>query len=253
MGVITRGLAVIQYALIGVDGVPGTAWRNLGHTDRDSAVTQVEADPTKDALYAHETDTPLDIEYTPGDKPILFSLINPTIEQRATLLNGSVTGSGAAAVLVPPKVRVPFKCAIRVLPKKGDVYQANHVLLWGKKNADWAKANKVVYDVVSDVLLPTNPAVDAEREGPQVQTIRGGVATATVLEGGTGYTTGTVNNVPLVDLSGEGALATIVIASGAVTTVTITSGGKNYHTGTVLTAPSLAGGQGFECIVATVA
>lgn len=252
MAVITRGLAVIQYATIGPDGVPEEAWRNLGHTDRDSAVTQVEEDPTKDGVYAHETDTALDMEYTAGEKPVLFSLVNQSIQQRAVLLSGEVTGSGANAVLTPPKVRVPLACALRVLPKKGDIYRANNTLVWGKKNANWAKDSKVVYDCVADILLPTNPAVKGEQEGPQVQTIRGGVATATILNGGDGYTTGSVTNVPLVDLSGEGCLATIVVADGEVTTVTITSGGKNYHVGTVLTAPSLTGGTGFEAVVATV-
>lgn len=252
MGVLTRGLAIIEYALLAADGTPGTVWRTLGLTDRDSAVTQVEADPTKDMLYSHEKDTPLDVEYTAGERPVLFSLINPTLESRAILVGGSVTGTGATAVLNMPESRVPFRCALRVLPKKGDIYKANHCLLWGKKNADWSKASKVLYDVVADVLQSPNPSVPTEIEGPQVQTIRGGIATTTIISAGTGYTNGTFTNVPLVAGAGEYGFATIVVAAGAVTTVTITAGGKGYHVGTALTAPSLAGGTGFECAVATV-
>ncbi|MDR1652238.1 MAG: hypothetical protein LBS01_01050 [Prevotellaceae bacterium] len=70
--------------------------------------------------------------------------------------------------------------------------------------------------------------------------------------GGTGYTTGTYNNVALSGGSGSGATANIVVASGVVTTVTKVSSGSGYNAGDTLTA-SIPGGSGFSVQVSTVA
>lgn len=81
------------------------------------------------------------------------------------------------------------------------------------------------------------------------------IATLDTVTGGTGYTNGTYNNVPLTGGSGSGALATIVVASGAVSTVTITYGGEGYaDTDDLSAAASTIGGTGtgFTVPVATL-
>lgn len=252
MGVITRGVAAIQFAYLDTDGTVLTPWRSLGLTDRDSAVTQVEADPTKDQIFSHELDVAIDIQYTPGDKPILLSLVEPTIEQTAILMGGTITGLGTAAVLALPDSRSPLEVAFRVLPRKGNIFTANHCMVWGKLNADFAKANKVVYDVVADVLASKKAGVPAETIGPVVSTIRGGMGTVTTFAAGSGYTVGVFTLVPLISANGESALGTVTVVGGAVTTVVVTTAGKNYHKGSLVTAPSLAGGAGFEGLLATI-
>lgn len=70
--------------------------------------------------------------------------------------------------------------------------------------------------------------------------------------GGSGYTNGTFNNVPLTGGSGTGATATIVVASGAVTTVTITNRGTGYAAANTLSANSIGAGTGFSIPVTSV-
>jgi hypothetical protein len=81
------------------------------------------------------------------------------------------------------------------------------------------------------------------------------IATLGSVTGGSAYTNGTYNNVPLTGGAGSGALATIVIASGAVTTVTIVYGGEGYAVADALSAASstIGGtGTGFSVPVATL-
>lgn len=64
----------------------------------------------------------------------------------------------------------------------------------------------------------------------------GGVATHGAITGGSGYSNGTYNAVPLTGGNGTGAQATIVVSGATVTTVTITAAGDNYLVGDVLSA-----------------
>jgi hypothetical protein len=85
----------------------------------------------------------------------------------------------------------------------------------------------------------------------------GNILTFNTLVGGTLYTTGTYNNVPLTGGSGTGALGTVVIAGGSVTSVTIVTNGwgQNYLVGDTLSAlaANIGGtGSGFSVNVATL-
>jgi hypothetical protein len=73
--------------------------------------------------------------------------------------------------------------------------------------------------------------------------------------GGSAYTNGTYNNVPLTGGSGANATATVVVSGGAVTTVTITLRGASYVVGDVLSASNtnLGGtGAGFSIPVTAI-
>lgn len=83
----------------------------------------------------------------------------------------------------------------------------------------------------------------------------GPILTTDNLQGGSLYTDGTYNNVPLTGGSGTGAEATIDIAGNVVTTVTITESGNGYAVGDTLSADAAdIGGTGsdFSVDVATV-
>lgn len=83
----------------------------------------------------------------------------------------------------------------------------------------------------------------------------GPLLTLNNLVGGSTYTNGTYNNVPLTGGSGTLAEATIVVSGNAVTSVTITVAGNGYLVGDVLSADSadIGGtGSGFSIDVATV-
>lgn len=86
-------------------------------------------------------------------------------------------------------------------------------------------------------------------------TLNGYINTLTGLVGGSLYTTGVYQNVPLTGGAGNGALATIVVSGGAVTSVTITNPGKLYLTGDVLSAlvANIGGtGLGFTTTVSSI-
>jgi len=81
------------------------------------------------------------------------------------------------------------------------------------------------------------------------------IATFGAITGGSGYTNGTYDGVPLTGGSGSGATANITVSSGAVTAVALVTGGENYRVGDVLSASNayLGGaGSGFSVPVATV-
>lgn len=83
----------------------------------------------------------------------------------------------------------------------------------------------------------------------------GSILTLKDLVGGSSYTNGTYNSVPLTGGHGSGAQATVVVASNTVTSVVISSEGTGYVDGDNLSASNtnLGGtGSGFETTVDTV-
>jgi hypothetical protein len=92
--------------------------------------------------------------------------------------------------------------------------------------------------------------------GTTVKTITSSaIQTFGAITGGSAYTNGTYNNVPLTGGSGANATATVVVSGGEVTTVTITLRGASYVVGDVLSAvnTNLGGtGAGFSIPVTAI-
>ncbi|MCF2498401.1 hypothetical protein [Dyadobacter chenhuakuii] len=168
MGKITRGLDKIEVGDVAADGGPGASLDVLGKTDRDSPVTMVEADPTIDRLYSHEDDDPLDTLVTAGEKPFLFTVVDPTLATLATIFGGAVTGSGNAATYHLPSSKAIKNQTVKITPKKGLVITVVNGALYGKINADFARAGKFAVDVVVEPQKPTKAATGAIIWGPEV-------------------------------------------------------------------------------------
>jgi hypothetical protein len=79
----------------------------------------------------------------------------------------------------------------------------------------------------------------------------GGILTATITNGGSGYTNGTYTNKALTGGSGTGATANITVSGGVVTAVVINGHGINYAVGNTLSA-SIPGGSSFVLTVNTL-
>lgn len=83
----------------------------------------------------------------------------------------------------------------------------------------------------------------------------GVIATLGIPLGGSLYTDGTYNNVPLINGSGTGATANIVVAGAQVTVCTLVNPGINYAVGDILSALNTdlgSTGSGFSIPVATI-
>tara|TARA_Y100001963_G_scaffold160280_1_gene270265 strand:+ start:1451 stop:3172 length:1722 start_codon:yes stop_codon:yes gene_type:complete len=92
------------------------------------------------------------------------------------------------------------------------------------------------------------------------QSVTGGEAgrlkTFTITNGGTSFTDGTHTGVSIVGGSGNGGVATVVIAGNAVTSITPTKAGRSYKVGdTILLSggtPGIGAGTGTDITVATI-
>jgi hypothetical protein len=83
--------------------------------------------------------------------------------------------------------------------------------------------------------------------------VQGQIATVNNLIGGSLYTNGVYQNVPLTGGSGANATADIVVSGQVVTSCTIKFGGNFYVVGNILSCSSLGStGSGFSVTVATI-
>lgn len=165
---ITRGLSKIEVGAVAVDGGPGSVLAALGFTDRDSAVTLIEEDPTVDRLYAHEVDDPLDTEITAGSKTLVFTLVDPDPAALASVFGGAADGSGTGATYDFPDTKEILERTVKITPRKGMVITIPRGALYGKINADFARAAKFAVDIVVEVLKPTKEGVAPIIFGPDV-------------------------------------------------------------------------------------
>jgi len=83
--------------------------------------------------------------------------------------------------------------------------------------------------------------------------VQGQIVTVNSLVGGSLYTNGIYQNVPLTGGSGANATADIVIVGGVVTSCSITFGGNFYVVGDILSCSSLGNtGSGFSVTVSVI-
>ena len=122
----------------------------------------------------------------------------------------------------------------------------------------------IVYNVRENTWYDAGEALGAQRSAGYFSQVfhypiaadwninaSGGILTATITNGGAGYTNGTYNNQVLTGGSGTGATANITVAGGIVTSAVINGHGVNYAVGNTLSA-SIAGGAGFVLTVNTL-
>lgn len=168
MSKITRGLGRIEMGDVAGDGGPGTDLEPLGKTDRDSPITMVEGDPTIDRLHSHEDDDPLDTEVTGGEKPFLFTIVDPDLETFARIFGGTVTGTGLGATWGFPSNKSIKNQTVKVYPKKGLIRTIVNGAVYGKINDDMSKAGKLAIDVVVEPMKPTKANTPSIIYGPDV-------------------------------------------------------------------------------------
>jgi len=111
-------------------------------------------------------------------------------------------------------------------------------------------------DALSYILAPTpdqNYAVEMHYFYYPPTIVQGQIATLNTLTGGSLYTNGVYQNVPLTGGSGANATADIQIVGGVVVSCSLKFGGNFYVVGDILSCSSLGStGSGFSITVATV-
>ena len=129
-------------------------------------------------------------------------------------------------------------------------------------NASVAVATDAINTVRQADRVPAT-LVNGKRTGRVRRVAQGAIATLGSITSGTGYTSGSYNNVPLVRTTGSGsqllasgAAANITVAGGIVTVCTLVAArsGEGYAVGDILTAAGgyLGAGTGYSIPVATV-
>ena len=114
-------------------------------------------------------------------------------------------------------------------------------------NSDTYIVEIQVGQVVAGTNIPDNTLVLA--------TATSGAKTLNTLVGGTSYTDGTYNNVPLTGGSGGSATANITVSGNVVTAVTLVLAGAGYQIGDILSADSAiigVAGSGFQINVSAL-
>lgn len=147
------------------------------------------------------------------------------------------TVAGSATLTMEDNTITDFNCEETDTPVESVVSQ------YGKMTFAWSS-----YDVSADQMVRFFG-------GTKTPAAAGKIATLGSITGGSSYTNGTYNNVPLTGGTGTGATANITVAGGAVTVVTIVNGGTGYAAANSLTASAanIGGtGTGFTVPVATV-
>ena len=111
-------------------------------------------------------------------------------------------------------------------------------------------------DALSFILAPTpdsNYVVEMHYFYYPPTIVQGQIATVNNLTGGSLYTNGVYQNVPLTGGSGANATADIQIVGGVVVSCSIKFGGNFYVVGDILSCSSLGStGSGFSVTIATV-
>lgn len=94
-------------------------WTEQPLTLKDDEISMVEADPTEDAVYTHELDTPVDVDYVGALTSFVGSFVKATFDQMAVLLGGTASGTGDTAVYKHSGIKKIHDTAIRIRLKDG--------------------------------------------------------------------------------------------------------------------------------------
>jgi hypothetical protein len=117
------------------------------------------------------------------------------------------------------------------------------------------------YNNLNEMTLITGPTPDQNYSVEMhyfyypATIVQGQITTLGTVTGGSLYTNGLYQNIPLTGGSGSGATADILISGGTVTTVTLKFGGNFYKVGDVLSADQTtigSSGTGFSIPVTAI-
>lgn len=105
-----------------------------------------------------ETSTKKIVIKTKGDKQLVFSIMDPSKEERADFEGGIYTPAGSSpvtpATYKEPAAYTPIKMAFIILPDDGDALHIPLADTLGKINTTYAKTGISLLDVTADPEVP---------------------------------------------------------------------------------------------------
>lgn len=142
-------------------------WAEQPLTLKDDEVSMTEADATEDAVYAHEVDSPVDVDYVGGMTSFVGSFVKATFDQLAALLGGSTAGTDATLVYKHSGVKKIHDTAIRIRLKDGGAIvipkargTVNYNGTFGSENGRLKLPFKFIPIVQSDYLDANDEPID---------------------------------------------------------------------------------------------
>jgi hypothetical protein len=187
--------------------------------------------------------------YPRGDATECTDVIIYNIREQTWYDAGSAIGAKRSAGYFSQVISYPIWAGWETTIAE-TVYKGSFNLTNG---SDLLLSNTYITEIYNTLVITGTGIPD----GTKVQTITSsGIKTFGTLTGGSGYTDGTYNDVPLTGGDGFGATADIVVSGGAVTSVTLVLLGAVYQVGNSLSADDAdlggGGGMGFSIDVSDI-
>ena len=157
MGQITNGIDKIEVGIPGANGTMASVLDVLGYTNIDSASLQ-EADGNTTDFNVEELDTPLFSRTTPGKITMVFQIADPNLVAFQKVFGGTISGSGASAQWLAPKVRPVKQWSVKITPQIGYIIEVPYAKLTPKMNMDLGKNRLAMIEIELEVLTPQDQA-----------------------------------------------------------------------------------------------
>lgn len=160
----TVGIKALYYKVLSASEIsagtmPTSGFQAVDVYQDTASLTESDGNST---THKSETSSKKIVLKTKGDKQLVFSIMDPSMQERAAFCGGTYTaGTGSAAsTYVEPDVYSPIKMAIIVLPDQGDALHIIRADVMGKINTTYSKSGITLLEVTADPEVPIKYTTD---------------------------------------------------------------------------------------------
>ena len=158
MGIITTGIASIQFGAMASDGGMGEDLDRLGYTVEGTAKINTDDGTTTDYM-VEETDDPLDSDITAGKMTVTLTIADPDEDTFVNVFGGTKTGTGADTVYEYPESIPSIEQSIKITPKKGIGFDFVRAKITGKFTSDLGRGKLMGVEITATILQPLKAGV----------------------------------------------------------------------------------------------
>lgn len=154
----TIGLKTVKIGAIAGDGGMGTTLAAIADTFEDSA-TITQEDGEKTEFFVEESDDPVASFSKKGSTKFAFTILDFTPATLASVLGGSVTGTGDAAVWNAPADVPVIEKSIEIVSKTNIKFEIPRARIEAKIDVPLSKKQVGKVVITATVLTPTKEGV----------------------------------------------------------------------------------------------